>query len=101
MKINWKLRLQNKATLWSIISLLVSIVYRVLNVCGVMPVIGQNMVLEICADILTALALVGVIIDPTTAGINDSQRAMQYDWPWLDGADTDCVTPPAHKVENG
>lgn len=101
MKINWKLRLQNKATLWSIISLIVSVVYRVLNACGVFPVIGQNMVLEIAADILTALALIGVIVDPTTTGISDSRRAMMYDWPWDDEADTDCVTPPAKRAENG
>ena len=93
MKINWKLRLQNKATLWSLISLIVSIVYRVLNACGVIPVIGQSLVMEIAANMLTVLALLGIIVDPTTTGISDSKRAMQYDWPWDDEADTDCVTP--------
>lgn len=89
MKINWKLRLQNKATLWSIVSLIVSVVYRVLNACGVMPMIGQNMVLEICADALTVLALLGVIVDPTTTGLSDSKRAMGYEQPWDDGVDWD------------
>lgn len=101
MKINWKLRLQNKTTLAAIISLVVSIIYQVLNACGVIPVIRQQLVLEIAANILTVLGLLGVIVDPTTAGINDSQRAMMYDWPWVDGADTDCVTPAAPKHENG
>lgn len=101
MKINWKLRLQNKATLAAIISLIVSIVYQTLNAFGVIPVIRQQLVLEIAANILTVLGLLGVIVDPTTTGLSDSNRAMMYDWPWDDEADTDCVTPKAKKVDNG
>ena len=84
MKINWKLRLKNKATLWSIVCLLLSILYRVLDVLNVTPLIGQNIMLEIAANILNALALLGIIVDPTTAGLSDSRRAMGYVEPWND-----------------
>lgn len=85
--INWKLRLQNKATLWSIISLVVSLAYRILDAVGVIPPFSADFVLEIAADVLTLLGLLGVIVDPTTDGVPDSARAMGYEQPWKDGAD--------------
>lgn len=85
--INWKLRLQNKATLWSIISLVVSLAYRILDAVGVIPPFTADFVLEIAADVLTLLGLLGVIVDPTTDGVPDSARAMSYEQPWKDGAD--------------
>ena len=34
---------------------------------------------------LTFLGLIGVLVDPTTAGIGDSERALGYEEPWDDG----------------
>lgn len=87
--INWKLRFQNRATLWSIGSLVVSLVYRILDALGVVPTFTADFVLEIIADILTLLGLLGVIVDPTTDGVADSKRAMTYEQPWRDGDDYD------------
>lgn len=87
--INWKLRLQNKATLWSLIGLIISIVYRILDACHVIPPFSQDFILEIAADVLSVLGLLGVIVDPTTDGIPDSKRAMGYEQPWKDGEDYD------------
>ena len=92
--INWKLRLQNKATLWAIISLVVSLAYRILDAVGVIPPFSQDFILEIAADVLTLLGLLGIIVDPTTDGVADSKRAMSYEWPWRDGDDYD-GTPKA------
>ena len=44
MKINWKLRLQNKATLTALVMSLVALVYQVLGVCGVVPRVAQDQV---------------------------------------------------------
>lgn len=87
MQINWKLRFQNRATLWSIISLVVSLAYRILDAVGIIPPFTADFVLEIAADILTLLGLLGVIVDPTTDGVPDSKRAMGYEQPWKDGED--------------
>lgn len=92
--INWKLRLQNKTTLWGIISLVVSLIFRILDACGVIPPFSQDFVLEIAADFLTLLGLLGVIVDPTTDGVADSERAMGYEWPWRDGDDYDGTPTP-------
>ena len=48
--INWKLRFQNKATLWAIISLVVGLVYRILDALGIVPAFTADFVLEIAAD---------------------------------------------------
>lgn len=87
--INWKLRFQNKTTLWGIISLVVSLIFRILDACGVIPPFSQDFILEIAADILTLLGLLGVIVDPTTDGVADSKRAMTYEQPWRDGENYD------------
>ena len=87
--INWKLRLQNKTTLWAIISMVISLVYRILDAFGVIPPFSQDFILEVAADILTLLGLLGVIVDPTTDGVADSDRAMGYEQPWRDGDDYD------------
>lgn len=77
-KINWKLRFKNKATLTSLIVLIVSFVYKILDLIGVVPPIPQENLLKVLLLIIDVLAAVGILIDPTTSGIADSDRAMSY-----------------------
>lgn len=81
MKINWKVRFKNSVWLTSFISFLVATVYQFLNFFEVIPAIPQEAVLEVAAAVLQLLGLLGVIIDPTTQGMSDSDRAMKYDEP--------------------
>ena len=98
MKINWKIRFQNKVFLAAFFGLIINFTFDLLTILDIAPVITRNMVAQIVNQALTCLAALGIITDPTTAGVNDSNRAMQYEWPWDDEADTDCITP---KVSNG
>ena len=84
MKMNWKVRFRNKTWLSMFISLIVGFVFNILKMFDIVPVITENMVLNIVGQVLTLLGLLGVLIDPTTAGINDSNRAMTYEEPWED-----------------
>ena len=84
MKINWKVRFKNKIWLGSFLSLIVSFVYSMLGLFEVFPSVTRNSVLEIMNQILTFLGLIGVLVDPTTAGLSDSERAMGYTEPWED-----------------
>lgn len=84
MKINWKVRFKNKVFLTSFISLIVGFVYSMLALFDVFPSITKNNVLEIVNQLLTFLGLLGIIVDPTTEGFSDSNRAMSYDEPWKD-----------------
>ena len=70
-KINWKLRLQNKVTLIAII--------------GAIFLMAQQFGLEIPQNIqdgvntfVYILVLLGVVNDPTTTGLIDSERALEY-----------------------
>lgn len=81
MKINWKLRLQNKTTLTALVMALVALVYQVLGVCGVVPRVSQDQVTTIVSMVINILCLFGIVVDPTTAGIGDSARAMSYEEP--------------------
>ena len=72
--INWKLRLQNKATLIALL--------------GAIFLMSQQFGLEIPKNIqdgvntfVYILVLIGVVNDPTTAGISDSNRALDYHEP--------------------
>jgi phi LC3 family holin len=86
MKINWKVRFKQKVFLTSFISLIVSFVYSMLALFDVFPAVTKNSVLEVVNQVLTILGLLGIIVDPTTAGISDSDRAMSYEEPYKDAA---------------
>ena len=69
------------------ISLVVGFVFNVLKAFDIVPAVTQNLVMEIVSQVLTFLGLIGVLVDPTTAGIGDSDRAMTYEEPWVDPPD--------------
>ena len=87
MKINWKVRFKNKVWLTSFISLVVGFVFNLLTLFDVVPAVTQNNVMMVVENILTFLGLIGVLVDPTTAGLSDSSRAMGYEEPWQDPPD--------------
>ena len=84
MKVNWKVRFKNKVWLGMFLSLIVGFVFNMLKLFDVVPAFTENTVMNIVNQVLTFLGLIGVIVDPTTAGIEDSNRAMGYDEPWND-----------------
>ena len=83
--VNWKVRFKNKIWLGSFLSLIVGFVYSMLELFDVFPTVTQNYVVQLVNQVLTFLGLIGVIVDPTTAGLGDSERAMGYEEPWDDG----------------
>lgn len=72
MKINWKLRLQSKFFWVALISLIVLLTQQL----G-FDIFPKNWE-EVLNTVLSILILLGVINDPTTAGISDSEQAMDY-----------------------
>ena len=86
-KINWKVRFKNKVWLGSFLSLIVGFIYSMLALFDVFPQVTQNLVVQLLNQVLTFLGLIGVIVDPTTAGLGDSERAMGYEEPWDDRID--------------
>ena len=78
MKINWKVRIKNKTWLASALALLVAFVFDVLALIEIAPAITQDNVMLLINTVLTILGGLGVIVDPTTQGVSDSDRAMLY-----------------------
>ena len=84
MKINWKVRFKNPTWLSMFISLIIGFVFNLLKMFGVVPKITENQIMAVVSQVLTFLGLIGVLVDPTTAGLGDSERAMGYEEPWDD-----------------
>ena len=81
MKINLKVRFKNPVFWLTVIPAAVTFIYTVLGAFGVVPALSQDVVVNIVTAIITALTTIGVLIDPTTKGVGDSERALGYDEP--------------------
>ena len=83
-KINWKVRIKNPVFWMTVVPAAVSFVYCVLGAFGIVPKLTESMVLNIFSAVMTALTTLGVLVDPTTAGVGDSALAMTYEAPRKD-----------------
>ena len=81
MKINLKVRFKNPVFWLTVIPAIITFIYTVLGAFGVVPALSQDVVVNIVTAIITALTTIGVLIDPTTKGVGDSERALGYDEP--------------------
>ena len=78
--INWKVRLKNKTFWVAIIPAVLMLVQAVAAVFGFTLDLGDigNKLLTIVEAVFMVLGIVGIVNDPTTAGLSDSARAMNY-----------------------
>lgn len=83
MGINWKVRLKNKAFWVAIIPALLLVIQTVAALFGFTLDLGDlgNKLLAVVNAVFSVLVIIGVVTDPTTEGISDSDRAMLYDEP--------------------
>lgn len=81
MKINWKVRFRNPVWVTSLVALVISTVYQVLAMFEIAPALTEDTIMQIVSGVVQLLTLVGVMIDPTTKGVGDSERALEYKEP--------------------
>lgn len=81
MKINWKVRLKNMTFWMTMVPATITFIYAVLAAFGITPGLSQSTAINTGVAIVTALAALGVLVDPTTKGVGDSERALCYDCP--------------------
>lgn len=81
MRINWKVRLQNKTWLLSMAAVIITFVYQMLGLFGVVSPISEDMATQIVAMIVNVLVALGIVVDPTTKGVRDSNQSMEYKQP--------------------
>lgn len=86
MKVNWLVRIKNKAFWMAAIPALALVVQTVLALFGVSvkldTLVGK--LLAVVDAVFALLVILGIVVDPTTAGVGDSKRAMSYTEPWED-----------------
>lgn len=89
MKLNFLVRVKNKAFWLAVIPALALVAQ------AVAALFGYTINLEtwvgklqaIVNAVFALLAILGIVVDPTTEGIQDSNRAMTYTEPWRDVPD--------------
>lgn len=83
MKINWKVRIKNKNFWITIIPAFLIFVQAALAIFGIHIDIGDigNKLLVVVNAAFGVLTILGIVTDPTTAGMSDSKQAMTYDKP--------------------
>lgn len=79
--INWKVRLQHKPFLVALFAAVLFLVQQVAAIFGVDTTIYNEQATDVFNALLAVLALVGIVIDPTTQGASDSSRALDYEQP--------------------
>lgn len=84
--INWKVRIRNKQFWISLIPALAMVVQAVAALFGftidLTTLTGK--IVAVVNAVFVVLAILGIVVDPTTAGVGDSARAMRYEEPWVD-----------------
>lgn len=82
MKINWKVRFKSKAFWLTFVPTVLGFVYAILGALGVVPKISKDSIEALIIAVIGILASLGIVVDPTTEGVEDSERAMSYDEPY-------------------
>lgn len=87
--INWKVRIKNKQFWMAVIPAIALVAQAVAAVFGysidLTTLVGKLQ--AVVTAVFALLVILGIVVDPTTAGIGDSQRALKYEEPWKDETD--------------
>lgn len=86
MKLNFLVRVKNKAFWLAVIPAIALVAQAVAAVFGytidLTTLVGKLQ--AVVNAVFALLVILGIVVDPTTDGINDSNRAMSYTEPWKD-----------------
>ena len=81
--INWTVRFKNKNFWLAVIPAVLLLIQAVAAVFGYTLDLGDigNKLIAVVNAAFGVLVVLGVVVDPTTAGIADSTQARGYNWP--------------------
>ena len=83
MRINWIVRIKNKNFWLSLIPALLLLIQVVASVFGFTLDLGDigNKLLAVVNAVFAVLSILGIVTDPTTKGVSDSDQALTYNKP--------------------
>lgn len=76
MKLNWKVRFRNKQFLASLVALILVFANQLAGMFGMDITVYSDQITNITETVLMILALMGIVVDPTTEGMSDSERVL-------------------------
>ena len=83
MKINWKVRINNKLFWLAFIPAMLMLVKAVANAIGydidLMNI--ESDLIAVVEAVFLVLGVMGIVADPTTKGLGDSENALTYEKP--------------------
>lgn len=87
--INWRVRIRNKMFWLAIIPAVIVLIQTVASAVGFTIELGDigDKLVDVVNAVFVVLAILGVVVDPTTAGVGDSSQALTYNYPKEDGND--------------
>ncbi|MBJ8282711.1 phage holin [Staphylococcus pseudintermedius] len=80
-KINWKVRAKNKTFWVAIVSAVAIFITNITGAFGLDYTTQIETGVKIINSVLTLLVSMGIVVDMTTKGIKDSQKALEYNAP--------------------
>lgn len=86
MKINWMVRIKNRTFWLTFIPAVLLLIQVVAAVFGYTLDLGElgNKLIDVVNALFAVLAILGIVTDPTTAGVSDSKQAMTYETPKIE-----------------
>ena len=74
--LNLKIRLKNKTFIVTMMTTVIAFVYQMLAQFEIVPKVTQDQTLQVVMLVVNILAGLGILVDPTTDGVKDSERIL-------------------------
>lgn len=74
--LNLKIRLKNKTFIITMMTTIIAFVYQMLAQFEIVPKITQDQTIQVLMIVVNILAGLGILVDPTTDGVKDSERVL-------------------------
>lgn len=86
MNINLKVRIKNKSFWITLIPALLLLIQAIAKMFGIILDLGEvgNNAIDVVNAVFGVLVILGIVNDPTTKGLSDSERALGYEKPYGD-----------------
>ena len=75
--LNLKIRLKNKTFIITMMTTIIAFVYQMLAQFEIVPKVTQDQTIQVLMLIVNILAGLGILVDPTTDGVKDSDRVLE------------------------